>query len=157
MEYNLIKHEKKRQYKRHTADEALKMIINQIEQVNSMDDFVYFVDKAVLFGSYLDIDKQTLGDIDIAIYLSPKRTDVDEMELNLNRSYKKDYSGAFCNRLFYGREEVCKFIKNRKSVVSLHAGREAEIESLKFNEDVCYIYLNKYAIIYDREEKNSSS
>ena len=150
MEYNLEKQEKKKTYKRGTADNALKIVKDRIILANEQDNFVYYIDKAVLFGSYVNSDKQILRDIDIALYLSPKQTDIDETTLNKMRADKVNFSGNIVQQFCYGREEVCKFVKNRRAIVSLHDGKAAEVESKRHNEEVCYIYLHEYEIIYER-------
>ena len=150
MEYNLEKESKKKIYKRSTADNALEIIKNRIVLANKQDSFVYYVDKAVLFGSYVNSDKQVLGDIDIALYLSPKRADIDETTLNKMRADEVNFSGNIVQQFIYGKEEVCKFVKNRKAIISLHDGKAAEIESKRHDEKVCYIYLHEYEVIYER-------
>jgi hypothetical protein len=52
-----------------------------------------------------------------------------------------------CSTLGYAREEVLRYIKNRKVSISLHDGAEADRECKYFGEEVSYIYLDKYEII----------
>ena len=59
-------------YSRITAKRALENIIKKLEEVNYHDEFIYRVNKAVLFGSYINSNKDKLGDIDIAIYVELK-------------------------------------------------------------------------------------
>jgi len=54
-------------------------------------------------------------------------------------------------RLFYGKEEVSKFIKDRKAVIELHDGYMIE-ERVKENRMPNYVYTDKYEIIYQMEE-----
>jgi predicted nucleotidyltransferase len=151
MKYDLEKEVKSKTYKRSTAKKALEMIKEKIEEANAREDFVYQIDKTVLFGSYINSQRETLGDIDIALYLSPKRIDIDEISLNRKRANDVGFSGDFIIECIYGKEEVAKYVKNRKCVVSIHDGKKAEIESKEFNEKVCYIYLDKYEVIYEKK------
>lgn len=59
---------------RRTAESALRQFMGRLHIVNASSEYVYRVRSAVLFGSMLS-DAERLGDVDIAIELSPK---VDE-------------------------------------------------------------------------------
>lgn len=56
-----------KKYSRITAKSALDNIIKKLEEVNYHDEFIYKVTKAVLFGSYINSNKDKLGDVDIKL------------------------------------------------------------------------------------------
>jgi hypothetical protein len=56
--------------KRATADRLAEELRLRIEEVKT-GDYAFYVEKAVLFGSYLG-NRATLGDIDVALQLVPK-------------------------------------------------------------------------------------
>ena len=56
-------------YSRVTAQRALENVIQRIEKANNKKDFIYKITKAVLFGSYINSDKDKVGDLDIALYI----------------------------------------------------------------------------------------
>ena len=116
----------RQQFKRETATKTLENVLQKIKEVNRNKDFIYTITKAVLFGSYINSNKEKIGDLDIAIYLKLK----DETK----------------------SEEVYKYIKNNKRIVQLHDAVEIEKESIRYNEPISYIYIDKYKIIYEMEE-----
>jgi hypothetical protein len=61
---------------RATAERALKDFLARCEQVRHEPDFLYTVERAILFGSMLT-DKATVSDVDIAVKLRPKERDRD--------------------------------------------------------------------------------
>lgn len=57
--------------KRQTAGKLLEDFIRRIYELNSSTHYLYYVRRALLFGSYLT-DKERLGDIDIIVEIEPK-------------------------------------------------------------------------------------
>ena len=68
-----------RPVKRTTAARALAGLLERAEQINADDELAYQVDEIVVFGSYLDPDAEVVGDVDVAIGLSP-RYEGDELQ-----------------------------------------------------------------------------
>ena len=58
---------------RRTAESALAQFMERLHAVNANDEYVYRVKSAVLFGSMLT-EIERLGDVDLAVELSPKAT-----------------------------------------------------------------------------------
>ena len=52
-------------------------------------------------------------------------------------------------RFIYGKEEIYKYIKNRKRVLEIHDGVKVDEDAKKQNEKVSYIYFDKYKVIYE--------
>ena len=144
--YNLERNKRIRQYKRSTAESALNNVIKKIKEVNENGEFIYRVTKAILFGSYVNSEKEYVGDIDIAIYIDLKDITIPEVEQNIDKSQNKEM--LFIDRCFYGKMEVFRFLRNRKNVVSFHDGYTVDEESKRDSEPMSYIYINKYEIIY---------
>ena len=113
------KKEKNRTYTRQCADIVLKNILQKIEEINSNKEFIYCITKAVLFGSYINSNKERIGDLDIAIYIELKNKEIPEDEQNWNRSKSADRPVPFLMRFIYGREEVFKYIKGKKKILQL--------------------------------------
>ena len=57
-------------------------------------------------------------------------------------------------QFIYGKEEVFRFIKDRKRILELHDGIMVDYESKKRNEPTSYIYFDKYKIIYEEAKEN---
>lgn len=120
-EYDLEREEKKTRVKRETAKKNIDMVLDRIKDVNANMYYLYYIDKAVLFGSYLNSTKEILGDVDIALYHSPKLEFEDVDRLSVERAYNHGISDIFMIHSF-AREEVLKYIKNRKVSLSFHDG-----------------------------------
>lgn len=146
-----MKDETKKVFSRETARKALENVKLKIKEANEREDFIYRIKKAVLFGSYINSDKEKVGDIDIALYIDLKDKITPETDQNYKRSFESGKQMSYLERLFYGKEEVSKFIKDKKAVIELHDGYMIE-ERVKENRMPDYVYTDKYEIIYQMEE-----
>lgn len=146
---------RKKLFKRETASKVLENVIKKISEANEKEDFIYYIKKAILFGSYINSNNEEIGDLDIAIYLELKDKSIPEDKQNYNRCKKieKKYQ-PFIIQLVYGKEEIFRFIKDNKKIVELHDGVRAELEARYYDDPYCYIYADKNKIIYEMEERN---
>lgn len=148
--YNLIKsNNKSRVYSRKTAQKSLKNVIQRINEANRNDEFIYKITKAVLFGSYINSNKEKVGDLDIAIYIELKDKSKPEVEQNLERARTSNSYVPFILKFIYGKEEVYKYIKDKKHILQLHDGNKVDKDSKEHKEPFSYIYFDKYKIIYE--------
>lgn len=148
--YNLIKlNNKSRVYSRETAQKSLKNVIKRINEANRNDEFIYKITKAVLFGSYINSNKEKVGDLDIAIYIELKDKAKPEVEQNMERAKTSNSYVPFILKFIYGKEEVFKYIKDKKHILQLHDGNKVDNDSKKHKEPFSYIYCDKYKIIYE--------
>ena len=131
----------------------METVISRIKEINEDPYYLYYIDKAVLFGSYINSYKDILGDIDIAIYISPKMEIEELLKISRKRAFEHGIRDIIIS-LGYAKEEVFRYIKNRKASVSLHDGLDADYESKANNEAESYIYLDKHEVLYVREENN---
>lgn len=141
-------------YSRATADRVLNNLLYKIKEANKRNDFTYKVTKAVLFGSYINSTKEKIGDLDIAIYVEIKDKSIPEIEQNQIRAREKSYGLPTILQFIYGKEEVFRFIKDRKRILELHDGIMVDYESKRRNEPISYIYFDKYKIIYEEAEES---
>lgn len=109
--------------KRATAERLVQEIIERATAINAEPSYLYRVTKLLVFGSYLT-DSPTLGDVDIAVELTPKIADPDEFSAAAFK-YTSDAAAAgkrfssFFQRLFWPQEEIERTLKN-SPYVSLH-------------------------------------
>jgi predicted nucleotidyltransferase len=100
---------------RKKANELLLKIKERIAEVNANDDrFSYMVERAVLFGSFVNSDRELLGDIDIALHVIQK-PHIDWDTCLSQRSSR----GSFLQDLYRPYTDVLKFIKGRSPLISL--------------------------------------
>lgn len=107
------------------ATQILEKFLGRVEQVNADPYYLYRVSKVVLFGSYLS-EKEALGDIDLAIELSPKEPDKERFgQLITNRSREAAENGrrfsTFVDELTWPDTEVRRFLKGKSRYISLHS------------------------------------
>ena len=140
-------------YSRKTAKKVLENIVQRIKEVNKNKEFIYKVTKAVLFGSYINSNKEKIGDLDIAIYIELKDKSIPEFEQNFARARTSLNYVPLILRFIYGKEEIYKYIKNRKRVLELHDGVKVDEDSKLRNEKVSYIYFDKYKVIYEEAKQ----
>lgn len=77
-----------RPIKRDTADKALEQFLARVQEINSSGEFLYSVEKAILFGPYLDAN-QKIKDVDIAVQLSPKIKDKRKLDAAIDAHGKQ--------------------------------------------------------------------
>jgi len=147
---DLIKKEKgTKSFSRQTAKLALENVIQRINEVNQKEEFIYKVTKAVLFGSYINSSKEKIGDLDIALYVKLKDDTMPEIDQNVARARTSSGYVPFILRFIYGKEEVFKYIKNKKRILQLHDGIKVDEDAKKCNEPISYIFFDKNVVIYE--------
>lgn len=111
------------------AEQRLTEFLTRVEQVNVDDAYAYRVAKVALFGSMLS-ESPTVGDIDLAIELTP-RYEGDELEQC--RTQRVEAAAAagrsfpsWIDRLLWPQRELQLFLRNRSPIISLHDFRELE-------------------------------
>lgn len=146
---NLEKRNKSQKtYSRKTAKSVLENVINKIQEANENEEFIYRITKAVLFGSYINSDKEKIGDLDIAIYTELKDKSKAEFDQNFERARTSLNYVPFILRFIYGKEEVFKYIKDKKRILELHDGVKVDEDAKKYGDSISYIYVDKNQLIY---------
>lgn len=107
-------------YSRKTAKLVLNNVIQKINEANEKEEFIYRITKAVLFGSYINSNKEKIGDLDIALYIELKDKSKPEVEQNLQRANTSWDYVPFILKFIYGKEEIFKYVKDRKRILELH-------------------------------------
>ena len=138
-------------YRRETADKAIAMLKERITLANASEDFIYWIDKAVVFGSYIDSDEEHLADVNIAIYVTERYDMQTIRKLSVEQSYEANFEGSYLGRMFWAREKLFKYIRNRKVVIALCEGKETDQASQSIRENASVIYANGYEVLYERE------
>jgi len=147
--------QKRKEFSRETARKALENLKVKIKEANKRNDFIYEIKKVVLFGSYINSNKEKIGDIDIALYIDLKDKITPETEQNYKRSFESGKQMSYLERLFYGKEEISKFVKDRKAVIELHDGYliDKRVEETGLPN---YIYTDINEVIYELKEKEEA-
>lgn len=118
---------------REQANRLIDDFLARVKEVNANPYFLYQVSKVILFGSYLS-KKQALGDVDLAIQLSPKEPNKGRFEkLVMQRSRDAVKSGrqfpTYIDELAWPETEVRRFLKGRVRYVSLHTASDGILKT----------------------------
>ena len=106
---------------RSTAEKLLPEIMQRVEHVNTSDDCIMKVTELVVYGSYLR-GEERLGDLDLAYSLDWKVSPTDPRHRHISHEHflRSGRVSKGIEDLFWPREQVRLFLKNRKRTVSLH-------------------------------------
>ena len=104
---------------RKTADRMVPEFMDRVARVNSDDNYVYRYSRIVLFGSYVNSDRQKIGDIDIGFQLEP-RFDPDFVGWLSYAKWQEAPSGGLMYELSWPREEVLRAARGGNRYISMH-------------------------------------
>jgi predicted nucleotidyltransferase len=110
------------------AEGLINTVLERIADVNAKP-YAFSVVTAAVFGSFLRLSEQTLGDLDIAVELTSRYssgTEKDRAE-EKRRRIAEDKGRRFSNiveRLYWPEQEVFKHLKAGQCYLSLHPIRD---------------------------------
>ena len=110
--------------KRKTAERLVKEFLQRVEEINANDDYVYYIQKVLVFGSYLS-DSPTLGDVDLAVELVLRHNDEQERRERRDKRVQialeqGRHFPSFLAQLFWPYTEVLHILKKGSPSISLH-------------------------------------
>ncbi|NEN22799.1 hypothetical protein G3O08_04705 [Cryomorpha ignava] len=118
---------------RQKADLLLAEIIEKAKRVNGSKEYLYRVETLKVFGSYLT-DKEILGDLDVAVKVSPKLEGEAFVEANFKHVAAAKKNGrafqSFFQEIEWPYKEVIQMLKTRKKGLSLHDEDSDEVVRL---------------------------
>lgn len=115
----------KRNIKRATAEKNLAEMVERMGTVNAEIEFLYEVQYAIVFGSFLS-EEPTINDVDVGVHLVTKYPDIPPQVMKrieqevayLEKDYGSSLEGELDSWWHHYRKAV-KFIKNRKGANSV--------------------------------------
>ncbi|HET9505245.1 MAG TPA: nucleotidyltransferase domain-containing protein [Hymenobacter sp.] len=107
------------------AEKLLAEFLDRVREVNASADFLYKVDKVVVFGSFLRPEVAELNDLDVAVELTSKFANGDQRRAASDALVAKAYAAGrsfsgFMDELMYPYNMVKTFLRNRSRYISLH-------------------------------------
>jgi predicted nucleotidyltransferase len=106
------------------ADALVAGLIERAKEINEDDRFVLRVTELRAFGSYIEPDKNDLGDVDIAFAVEVKPAfdakDVTGLSKRTQHFFPDIPPRNFLDFLFLPRKVVLRTLKNRSPYLSLH-------------------------------------
>ena len=110
---------------RKTVDRSLQQVLDRIREVNVEKQYLYAVDKAVVFGPYLSgLDK--VKNVDVALDLRPKVTNLkklqDAVKADAERAEQEEGKRfkSYADRRAWGQNKVRNYLKGRVRTVALY-------------------------------------
>ncbi len=112
------------------ANELLKDLIERAKSINENPEFVFFVEKIEVFGSYLT-DKELLGDLDVGVKLDRRYkgrlfTQHNQQRIEMAKSGGRRFNNL-TDQLNWTYLEVMLMLKARKRGLSVHDINEDEV------------------------------
>jgi hypothetical protein len=107
-------------FKRTTAEKQLQGIIERAQTYNADPTKVRTVTQLIVFGSYLNSEQETLGDLDVAYNIVHRFQDdeFDKKEKEFHANSDRRFS-SFFEQLSWPDTELHLYLKNRSSMISL--------------------------------------
>lgn len=102
---------------RKTADRLVAELLDRARAYNADPSKPMFVDRLRVFGSYLDPDKDTIGDVDIELTYGRRITDEKALR-DYTRASGRSF-GTYVDELFWPQNELFLHLKNRSAFVNI--------------------------------------
>lgn len=112
--------------KRATVERMLRELIARAEKINASSHYCYRVGKLIVFGSYLDVSRERLGDLDVG-YVMDRRYELGTPELEDAEKRSRERArrvgrrfGSYVDWLCWPEREFLLALKGRMAGLSLH-------------------------------------
>ena len=115
---------KARPIKRRTAEKALVDFLARVREVNLETDYLYSVERAVVFGPYLS-GSGDIKNVDVAVELRPKIGDRSKLEERVKADAQRAETEGkrfknFADRRVWGLNKVKHHLKGRGRAIALY-------------------------------------
>lgn len=106
-----------RPIKRKTAERLVAEMLVRAGAYNADPGKLCYVERLRVFGSYLDPNITTLGDVDVELVLGNRVSD-PEVILDYAASSGRSF-GSFIDRLFWPQSEAVRFLRNGSTAINI--------------------------------------
>jgi hypothetical protein len=109
---------------RKTVDRSLQQVNERIREVNMEKQFLYGVNKAVIFGPYLS-GAEKIKNVDIALDLTPKIANEKKLQEAVKADAQKaeeegKHFKSYADRRAWGKNKVRKHLKGAARAIALY-------------------------------------
>jgi len=117
-----------RPFTRAVADRHIAALVERARAINKSQEYLFWVESVAVFGSYLDSSVERLGDLDVAVQLSPRSGGQEFQERCRERSAMSGRNfSTYLDSLVWPQTEVLMRLKNRSRVISLHDAKQDDV------------------------------
>lgn len=116
------------------AEDIIDRLKVKASEINENPDLLYFVKELRVFGSYIEPEKDSLGDIDIgySLVFRPQYNSDNIIEVEKNRAVKCGVKLIRYNSAFhFGEKEIEKMLRKVSRYISLHPSTYVELYEVK--------------------------
>jgi hypothetical protein len=110
------------------ADEIIAELLERVKKINADDELCHFINEIRLFGSAMDRNAASFGDIDICYVMARRKSPSQYKEWTDWNIARAKASGRrnlmFIDELYFGSVEVMRMLKNRSPYISLHGPQD---------------------------------
>jgi predicted nucleotidyltransferase len=140
------RHSKRVGITRALADKLIAELPGRAREMEADPSYLHYAVRIAVFGSYLDPQKQKLGDIDVAIEIGRKEKDgeryVEQAQALADREAPRSYGWA--QRFCFAGDKFIRGLRARHNAFSFHEWSDLEALEAKYG--------TKGRIIYQRED-----
>ncbi|WKW51402.1 hypothetical protein [Rhodomicrobium lacus] len=106
------------------VNKLIAELIERAKQINADNNLCCFINEIRLFGSAMDEEAESFGDIDICYVMARRKLPAEQnswTDWNIARADLSSRRGmTFAEQLYYGEIEVRRILKDRSPYISLH-------------------------------------
>jgi hypothetical protein len=99
-------------------------LLERVRKVNADNNLCHFINEMRLFGSAMDGEAESFGDVDICYVMARRKVPPDQkswIDWNVARANLSGRSNMlYIHELYYGYTEVMRMLKNGSPYISLH-------------------------------------
>jgi hypothetical protein len=105
------------------AQQLLDGVLQRAREYNADDAKPFLVNVVKVFGSYLDLSVDKLGDLDLDIEFEPRTSARAEPEAMLEYAQQSRRSfSTFVDQLFWPQRELLQILRRRSAYINVHTG-----------------------------------
>ena len=140
---------------RETANLLLLELKNQAVEALTMskEQMPYYTTHMAVFGSYLDSNKDRLGDLDIFVEINCKWDNLVEMQRYFH-DHPSNKARTILQRIAYGKEIFLRHMKNQSTAITLHDMADRQMMQESNPEFKCICFLDEQELILEIKYKN---
>jgi hypothetical protein len=99
-------------------------MLQRVKQVNLERDYLYSVEKVVLFGPYFE-GATKIKDVDVAVELSPKERNAEKLAAASKKQADEAEAGgkrfkSFADKRAWSRNRLIAFLKGKSRALSIY-------------------------------------
>ena len=131
--------------KRQRAEELLSGLLDRVRAENDSQDGLFWIERVGVFGSFADVSKAEVGDVDVHIVYSHRYDHDEHRERNwdlIREACEQGRTGpsSIIEELFWADDRMFKRLRSRQSRLDIQFDRDGAEKSLPEGAMVVEVY-----------------